>query len=70
MRSYGRLAMSRRVMINLTSGDAIEGVLWDERNPLIVVRDARLHSSDSAPVPLDGEVVIERDRIKFMQVLS
>lgn len=68
-RSYSRLAVNRRVMVNLTTGDAIDGVLWNERGPLIVLRDARLNT-EGGSAPLDGEVVIERDRIAFVQVVS
>lgn len=68
-RSYGRLAMSCRVMVNLTSGSAIDGILWDERGPLLVLRDANLHS-EGGSAPLDGEVIVERDRIAFVQVVS
>lgn len=68
-RSYFRLAVNRRVMVNLTTGDAIEGVLWDDKGPLIVLRDARLNTQ-SGSAPLDGEVIIERDRIAFTQVVS
>jgi small nuclear ribonucleoprotein (snRNP)-like protein len=67
--SYGKLAMNRRVMVNLTSGSAIDGVLWGDRGPLIVLRDANLHS-EGGSAPLDGEVIIERDRIAFVQVVS
>lgn len=68
-RSYGKLAMSRRVMVNLTTGTAIDGVLWDERVPLIVLRDANVHTNGQT-APLDGEVIIERDRIDFVQVVG
>ena len=68
-RSYGKIAMSRRVMVNLTSGSAIDGILWDERAPLLVLRDANLHG-EGGSAPLDGDVIIERDRIAFVQVVS
>lgn len=68
-RTYRRLALNRRVMVNLTSGDAIEGVLWDDRGPLVVLRDAKLHTGGGS-APLDGEVIVERDRISFAQVLG
>lgn len=68
-RTYGRLAMSRRVLVNLTSGSAIDGILWDERGQFIVLRDANLHT-DGGSAPLDGEVIIERIRIDFAQVVS
>jgi hypothetical protein len=68
-RSYGKLAMNRRVMVNLTTGSAIDGILWDDRGRLVVLRDANLHS-EGGSAPLDGDVVIERDRIAFVQVVS
>lgn len=68
-RSYGKLAMNRRIVVNLSSGSAIDGVLWDDRGPLVVLRDANLHS-DGGSAPLDGDVIIERDRIAFVQVVS
>ena len=67
--SYGKVAISRRVMVNLTNGDAIEGVLWDERKPLLVLRSASLHTNNQH-APLDGEVVIHADRILFVQVVN
>lgn len=67
MRSYGKIAISRRVMVNLDDGSAIEGVLWDERAPLIVLRDAHLHQRGGS-APLDGEVIVDVARILFVQV--
>jgi hypothetical protein len=69
--NYRKIALNRRVIVNLTTGQALEGVLWDGRGPLVVLRNARLHepgSSGSAPV--DGEVVVERERIAFVQVVT
>lgn len=69
-RTYGRLALNRRVMVNLVSGSAIQGVLYDDRGPLIVLKDAHLHLDKDNATPLDGEVIVERDRIDFVQVVS
>ena len=68
-RRYGRIAVSRRVLVNLDDGSAIEGVLWQERKPLIVLRNARLHTGGQE-APLDGEVVIDCARVAFVQVVS
>lgn len=68
-RSYGKLAINRRVMVNLQSGQAVEGVLWDDRGPLIVLKDAHLHT-EGGSAPLDGEVVIERTNIDFVQIVT
>lgn len=69
-RSYRKLAINRRVMVNLLSGSAIDGVLYDERGPLIVLRDCNLHSEGGQHAPLDGEVIVERDHIDFVQVVG
>lgn len=69
MRAYRKLAIHKRVMVNLTTGDAVQGVLFDDRGPLIILRDAQLHT-EGGHAPLDGEVLIERDRIAFVQVVA
>lgn len=69
MRLYRRLALNKRLMVNLTTGSAIEGVLYDDRGPLIVLKDARLHN-EGGTAPLDGEVLVERERIDFVQVVN
>jgi hypothetical protein len=56
-------------MVNLTTGDAIDGVLWDDRGPLIVLRDANLNT-EGGHAPLDGDVIVERERIAFVQVVA
>lgn len=68
-RPYSRLTINRRVMVNLTTGAAIDGVLWDERARLVVLRDANLHE-DGGTMPLDGEVIVDRDRIAFVQAVG
>lgn len=69
-RSYrSAIAISRRVVVNLKTGAAIDGVLWDERGQLIVLRDANLHN-DGGHAPLDGEIIIDRLNIDFVQVVS
>lgn len=70
-RSYLRLALSRRVIVNLKSGSAIEGALFDERGPLLVLKNALLHERGaSGPTPMDGDVIVERQHIDFVQAVS
>lgn len=68
-RSYGKLALNKRIMVNLTTGTAIDGVLWDDRGPLIVLKDANVHTNGQSAA-LDSEVIIDRARIDFVQVLG
>lgn len=66
---WRRTAVRRRVVVNLAD-KAFDGVLWAKRGPLLVLRDARLLEAGREPQPIDGEVVIERGRVEFVQVLA
>ncbi|MFF9554583.1 hypothetical protein ACF1DY_01945 [Streptomyces albus] len=69
MFAWRRTAVRRRVVVNL-DGRAFEGVLWAQRGPLLVLRDARLLEPGREPQAVDGEVVVERARVEFTQVLA
>lgn len=70
MRAYRRLVVHRRVVVNLTTGRAVEGVLVRVAGPLLIVKDARLHQPGTVPVTVDGDVVIERSRVDFIQAIG
>ncbi len=68
-RAFKRLGLVKnKVIINMKSGNAFEGILWDQAGSLIVLRHARLLSPQSPPVDVDGEVIIERSDIEFIQL--
>lgn len=59
-----------RVLVNLTAGDAISGLLVDQRGPLLVLAHASLIAPGNAePTPMDGQVFIERSAVAFLQAL-
>lgn len=63
--------MRRRVVVNLTTGRAFHGVLWAQRGPLLVLRDVTMHDpTHGQPTPVDGEVVVERPRVEFTQIVN
>ena len=68
---HGMPRLRRRCIVNLRGDDAdsIEGVLWTRRGRWLVLKDARLMHRDDPPVPADGEILIDRDQINFLQVL-
>jgi len=68
MFAYQRTVVRRRCLVHLVSGRTIDGILYAQRGPLVVLRDAKLIDA-GRPVPADGEVVVERDRIEFIQAL-
>jgi small nuclear ribonucleoprotein (snRNP)-like protein len=59
----------RRVLVNLLSGRAVEGVLVRRDGPLVVLKDAHLHEPGAEHAAVDGDVVIERAQIDFIQAL-
>jgi hypothetical protein len=56
------------VLVNLDDGRAFAGILYSRRGPLLILRQARLIEPGSEPIAVDGEVIVERSRISFIQV--
>lgn len=69
MRSYKSIALTKTVLVNLTTGRAFRGVLFEVRGGLLVLRNAELIEEDRV-VAVEGSVVIERARVEFIQVLG
>lgn len=59
----------RKVLINLVSGNAISGVCVHEGRDTIAVRGATIHEIDSEPASADGEILIDRINVDFIQLL-
>ncbi|THV27933.1 hypothetical protein [Glycomyces paridis] len=70
MFAYLRTLVRRRVVVNLASGRAFRAILWARRGRLLVLRDVVMHEPGAGPVAVDGETVIEVDRVEFIQVLT
>lgn len=64
------VAVLHRVVVNLRSGTAITGVLIRQRGPLLVIADAQVHAVGEEPVHVDGEVIVERAHVDFVQALA
>ena len=64
-----RLVKARRVVVNLRSGQAIQGLLVRQSGPLLFLAEAQLLEGNSNPVPIDGQAVVERPGIDFIQIL-
>lgn len=65
-----RVMIRRRVLVNLTSGQAVNGVLWARRGRLLVLKDAQLLEPGAEPTAMDGDVVIGRERVEFVQAVG
>lgn len=63
--------MLRACIVNLKDNrsQAIKGVLWSSRGPWLTFRDCQAIQENQNPQPLDGEVLVHRSNIEFLQVL-
>jgi len=61
----------RSVIVNFRDDHvpAIGGVLWASRGPFLTLKQAMLDPANRK-VPIDGDVVIERARLAFVQVVG
>ena len=64
------LAVRRRVVVSLVDDQAVTGILWRRHRRLVVLRSAQLVQPGREPVGMDGDVVIERDRINWIQIVG
>jgi hypothetical protein len=60
----------RRVVVNVKSGTALRGLLWERRGGYLVLREAELLVPRQAPTSMDGEVAIPAEAVDFIQVLN
>lgn len=67
MNAYRKFALLRQVIVNLDDGSAIAGVLYRQAGPLIVLKNASMLEPGREPVSLDGDTLIERARVQFIQ---
>lgn len=66
---FDRYPCLESVIVNTRSGRAFRGVLWTRKPGYLVVRNAELAKSGDW-IAVDGEVVIDRANVDFIQVLA
>jgi len=60
----------RRCLVNLLGEEGtLEGVLWGRRGPWLVLKDARLLRQTGEAVAADGDILVDRAQVSFIQVL-
>lgn len=64
-----RYPSKRRVVVNTKTDRAFRGVLWRRAWGFLVLRNAELVKPGGETVRMDGELVIERSNVDFLQVL-
>lgn len=61
--------LQRNIVVNLLTGNAVAGVCSYECRESLVLRGATVHTLDAEPVPADGEVLIDRSNVDFIQII-
>ena len=67
---FDRYPLLREVIVNLKTDHAFRGVLWRRARGYLVLRNVTLLRQAEAPLAVDGEVMIERANVDFVQVVS
>lgn len=65
--AFKRVFWRRRVIVNLIGGASLDGIFYQQDGPLLVLKNATYLEPGAEPVPLDGDTVVERDQVLFMQ---
>jgi small nuclear ribonucleoprotein (snRNP)-like protein len=65
-----RYPQVREVIVTTKTDKSFRGVLWEKRRGYIVLRKASLLQGRGDAIKMDGEVVIERDNVDFIQVIG
>ena len=59
----------RRCLVNLRDAEGtIEGVLWTRRGAWLILKDARFLRQTGEAVAVDGDVLVDRAQVAFIQV--
>lgn len=67
MRHLFRQRLRKQVIATLKDGQAFAGILFDVDKELLVLRRAEALGPDGR-TPVDGEVLILREEVSFLQV--
>lgn len=58
----------KRAIVNLKTGRAFRGVVWGHKGEYMVLRNAEMLEKNGA-TSVDGEVLIRRADVEFIQVI-
>lgn len=70
MFAYRRFVLRRQVIVNLLSGQTVKGVPVSQAGPLLVLRGAEILNDSNDFVPVDGEIIVDRANVDFIQALG
>jgi len=67
---FDRYPVLRNVIVTTKTDNSFRGVLWQRKREFLVLRNAEMLKPRGERVALDGELVIERSNVDFIQVVS
>lgn len=67
--SLSRWPTKQTVICNTKTGKTFRGILWRKSGPLLVLRNAEMLDG-AAVLPMDGELIVQRDNLDFLQVMG
>lgn len=68
MRHLFRQRLRKQVIVTLKDGAAFAGILFDVDPELVILRNTASISDHGERVPVDGEVILPRTEIAFIQL--
>ena len=69
MRLFDRYPVLRRVIVSLKSGNSVRGYVSAYRRDYLVLKSAEMLRAQGV-IPMDGELLIERSNVDFIQVIG
>lgn len=69
LRSW-RMLVRRRVLVVLADEHTISGVLYEQRGELLLLRNCTIYAGSTNGHPADGDVIVERSRVLWIQVVT
>lgn len=62
--------VKRKVILNLKNDRSFRGILWERRFGVLVLRQAELLKPGGQAVKMDGELVVFKSDVDFIQVVN
>jgi hypothetical protein len=59
----------RKVIVNTKDDRALRGLLWERNHEYLLLKSAELLEGDARPIPMDGDVIIYKSDVSWLQVL-
>ena len=66
---FNRYPVKRQVIVNTKTDRAFKGLLYEKTSDYLLLRDVTMLRGRDTPIALDGEMVIYRDNVDFLQVV-